>query len=751
MTAGLEEKSKGMGTVASTSFLEEQRSYVAADYLPIQKKEAGQSTIGWVGAVAPGVWTELQNFASTPKQRHQVLRAALEALSLRYAGALDLESLRLRGADLLDDAQAELRRGRKQAAGAKFQLFIEAGLGLETDGECAADLGLIYLEGHTHCGWRYPAGSWSSAGIERFHEQYWTLLAELIRRPSARVGELEYLSSAELELVTTKLSGVAAYDFENQSAVSRFEAIAKRYPDLPAVSFGRTEVDYRTLNEAANRLAHYLMYFSVRPSSIVAICLPPSIEAVIAKLAVLKLGAVAMVLDAQDDEQSREATLRNCGSPLCITTGERTGKDFVNLERDAAAIRTQSKLNPAVQIRAEHAAEIVLSGHGSSGAKSTLILHRSILSMVSVDAYPQPNVDDVLVQTGRAGSAQASFEFWAALLNGSKLVLPMIEFGDDIAGLSEFLRKQRVKLLYVPEAQLPKWLHKGMDGLLVPETLIIGGCGLSTQTLGKLLQRRKKGYLIQAYGCAESGLVGLLRRVEASQPNGADLLPPASPGTAVYVLDPAGIPVGIGAVGELCVEGPSLAWGRLSESTVEGAGFESKQFGALAGGRYYRTGELVRWTEGGRLERIARLSQMSEFEGTLLNLYEIERALRNVPYVLDCAVVVREIAGHLKRLVAYVQLEEEIINLRRTLREELSRALPGCPLPSDFVRVQSLPLNRFGEVERESLSAPAIGPEISDAEADARAAEKGKLKRTAPRSARQGLWGLWKDALRKIV
>jgi hypothetical protein len=57
----------------------------------------------------------------------------------------------------------------------------------------------------------------------------------------------------------------------------------------------------------------------------------------------------------------------------------------------------------------------------------------------------------------------------------------------------------------------------------------------------------------------------------------------------------------------------------------------------------------------------------------------------------------------------------------------------------------------MGEVDREALSAPALGPDISDAEADARAAEKGKLKRAVPRFARQGLWGLWKEALRKIV
>lgn len=751
MLAELEEKSKGDGRTASICSLGGPKSYIAASYLPIKKQTAEQPTVGWVGEIDPLCWSALCEFAPTIKHRHQVLRATLEALVLRYAGALDLEALRIRVADLIDDSMASSRLSRMQSVGAPFLVCIDGAQNSERAADPQADLTLVYLDGNSHCGWRFREGTWTNGGIERFHLQFCKMLAEILRSPAARVGELDYIPSPERELVSEAWTGVASYGLECQSTVGRFEAIAKRFADLPAVECGHKQIDYQTLNEAANRLAHYLMYFSVRPSSIVAICLPPSIEAVIAKLAVQKLGAVSLIIDPQDAEADRAKTLENCGNPLCITTGPVQGGNIVSLERDAQSIRTQSKLNPAVQIRGEHAAEIVFSLDDFSSSRSTLMLHRSVLSMVSVDAFPQPNVEESIVQTGKLGSGQASFEFWSALLNGAKLVLPMIEFGDDLAGLSAFLKKHKSKLLYIPEGRLSQWLKAGLEGLLVPETLIVGGPGLQSRAMEKLSRKRKRGNLIQAYGNAESGLLSLLKRVDDSAASREDLLPPASPGTAVYVLDPAGLPVAVGAVGELCIESSSLAWGGLSNSTVDGSGYECKHFTAASSGRYYRTGELVRWTESGRIERIGRGVQLAQLESLTVNLYEIESELRKAPHVLDCVVVVRQVAGHLKRLVAYVQMEESIVNLRRTLRDELAKSLPEHLLPSDFVEVQSLPLNRIGQIDRDALALPALGPEVSGAEADARAAESGKLRRPDPRFAKLGLWGLWKQALRKIV
>lgn len=753
MLAEAEEKNSffvGPDLIAGT-----QRSFIAAHYLPIATLGKVQQSdepqiVGWLGAVDGEYWRMLEEFAPTPRQRQQVLRATLEALTIRYAGLLEADGLRMRFAELLEDVEAQARWQTQIAEGASFRLCVEEAASLETAEVGEANLNLIYLTGHSHCGWRFRAGSWTAKSIERFHEQFWRLLGSALQRPDSAIGELDYLPESEFQLLTQHLCGSVNYECDDHSTVSRFEKIAKQYPARTAVVCGNRQIAYAELNEAANRLAHYLMYFSVRPSSVVAICLPPSVEAVIAKLAVQKLGAVSLMLNSNAPTEEHGRILQNCGNPLCISNASLTGGNTLNLDAEAAAIRSQSKLNPSVHIRAEHAAEMVMAyDGGGSSPQTTLYLHRSLLSVARGNTLLRTTSEDVIVQCARVDSAQASLECWTALLNGAKLVLPIVEFGDDTRGLAAFLRKYKATQLYLPEGKIIDWLQHGMETLLGVDTLLVYGPDEQRAALMELSRLRRKGRLLHSYGNGGMGLLGLLRQITTSVPEETLAIPVE--GSAAYVLDVSGAPVAIGAIGELCLEGPGLAWGYLNDSGSERSVFASKDFGRGEGGRLYRTGDLVRWNEYGRIERVSRLEQRVCFEGNVVDLYAIERELRKAPQVLDCAVVVRQVAGHLKRLIAYVQLREPVVNLRRVLREELAKSLPPEMLPNEFVPMSTLPLHRDGQLDREALSAPALGPEVSDAEADARAAEKGTLRRCTGPASRPGLWGLWKQALRKIV
>jgi acyl-CoA synthetase (AMP-forming)/AMP-acid ligase II len=699
-----------------------------------------------VGPVEADVWKKLERFAPTARQRHAVLRAALEALVIRYAGPVAVDDLRLPFAALLDDEKAVRRSTHRANAGALLQIAIEAVPALENAQDSGLDLCLVYLEGASHCGWRFPEGAWSTGRIERFHQQFWHLLRNALETPNQPVGALEYLAGSEKALVTGPWAGTPNYDQPYSSAIHRFEEIARQWPDRIAIVCGREQINYRAINESANRLAHYLMYFSVRPSTIVAVALPESLELAIAILAIQKLGAVAMPLDPSLDEQSRNTHLELFGNALVISNGAFAAPKVLDLSREAAAICSQASTNPGTQIRAEHAAEIV-QGLAPSGAKqSTLLLHRSILhAALDTECLPfRPN--DVVLRGGRTGSAQASFEFWAALLNGSRLVLPLPhQFSPK--PLHELARKHKATFIYLQGAHLERWLRESSETLAQTDKLVIGA-PVAPKLRDRLLRLRKKGTQLEALGGAETSLLGMLRWLKPGVET--NLIGHPRQAMAAYALDPAGSPVAIGALGELCLEGPGLAWGYLEEKADCAAAFQTKDFGQGEGGRYFRTGELVRWNEDGKLEHVGRLNQRVSFEGVKVDLFAIERELRRAPQVRDCAVVVRQVAGHLKRLVAYVELESPIVNIRRVLREFLAESLPEHYLPSDFLVMNSLPLTRDGELDRALLSAPALGPEVSDAEADARALESGAGLTGSRRGSRKTLWQLWKEALPKL-
>jgi aryl carrier-like protein len=127
-------------------------------------------------------------------------------------------------------------------------------------------------------------------------------------------------------------------------------------------------------------------------------------------------------------------------------------------------------------------------------------------------------------------------------------------------------------------------------------------------------------------------------------------------------------------------------------------------------GRLYRTGDRVRWRADGTIEFLGRLDQQVKIRGYRIEPGEIEAALLAESGVKAAAVVVRESHGR-KRLVAYVVGEATAENLRACLQARL----PDYLVPSAIVKLETLPLNATGKVDRAALPEPVAVVDEGDA------------------------------------
>lgn len=78
--------------------------------------------------------------------------------------------------------------------------------------------------------------------------------------------------------------------YPEKTLVSIFEETAEKFSDSVALKLNQVTMNYKTLNEKANQVAHFLQSKGVGRESIVCLLFDRSIDMIVAILGVLKAG-----------------------------------------------------------------------------------------------------------------------------------------------------------------------------------------------------------------------------------------------------------------------------------------------------------------------------------------------------------------------------------------------------------------------------------------------------------------------------
>jgi acyl-coenzyme A synthetase/AMP-(fatty) acid ligase len=118
-------------------------------------------------------------------------------------------------------------------------------------------------------------------------------------------------------------------------------------------------------------------------------------------------------------------------------------------------------------------------------------------------------------------------------------------------------------------------------------------------------------------------------------------------------------------------------------------------------GTLYRTGDVGRWLPGGVLDCAGREDDQVKVRGYRIELSDIDTALVGLTGV-EQAVTVVDAVGAQPRLVTYFvgSATPELA----VFQAGLASVLPGYMHPEKVVRLDRLPLNSRGKVDRQALA-----------------------------------------------
>uniref|UniRef100_UPI003FD180E2 condensation domain-containing protein n=1 Tax=Pseudomonas indica TaxID=137658 RepID=UPI003FD180E2 len=245
--------------------------------------------------------------------------------------------------------------------------------------------------------------------------------------------------------------------------------------------------------------------------------------------------------------------------------------------------------------------------------------------------------------------------------------------------------------------------------------------------------------LMNAYGPAECSDDVAFHAIHDAPQDDCAHMPIGRPtaNNQLFILDDALRPLPIGVPGELCVGGVGVGRGYLNDAERTRAAFVEHPF--EPGARFYRTGDIGRYRADGVIEYLGRRDQQVKIRGHRIELGEIENRLMRHPQVDSAAVLaLPDARGDLQLLACYVTCDAALddATAQALLAEHLRGQLAAYMVPGHWRRLERLPLNANGKVDRRALAALGL-----PGEAAAQA-------RVAPRTpTEQALAELWQDLL----
>ena len=490
-----------------------------------------------------------------------------------------------------------------------------------------------------------------------------------------------------------------------KNVLELLERTAARLPRQTAFADQQCSYDYQTVVNIAESVGSALAANGDRNCP-VAVLMERGAPCLVTLMGVLYSGNFYVVLDPEMPAERVNKILHTL-QPTALICDEAHKDDPAGLDYDGkvysaealAAGQAQPELLQTVRRRM---IDTDAAGAEQTGnPKGVVVNHRSVL------AYSAWAADTFGISEKTIFGNQTPFYFsmsvtdiYATIRTGAQLhVIPKSYFSFP-ALLIRYLNERQINTIYwVPSALSIVANLKVLDFMMAEhiEKVLFAGEVMPAKQLNYWRSKYPNALFANLFGPTETTDICTYYIVDReikdteSVPIGI-----ACDNCDSFVVTEDGRLAGIGEEGELYARGSFLAMGYYNDPDKTAAAFVQNPLQSHYPERVYKTGDLVRWNERGELIYLSRRDFQIKHMGYRIELGEIETALYSVK-------------GLREAVCFYDAMRDRIVCVyagdldTNTLAKALRTALPKYMLPNVYEKLDALPHNANGKLDRAAL------------------------------------------------
>jgi len=463
--------------------------------------------------------------------------------------------------------------------------------------------------------------------------------------------------------------------------------------EMPALEFNGATYTFGEVDARSNRLAQVLTDRGLKTGDRLCVYLPNSVEMIDLFLACAKLGVIFVPINILYRDREMAHILRDAEPSALVTVDASVPTELAvwnpaELTREACGRPNQ---RPRIALDGDAPVGIIYTSGTTGTSKGAVLTHNNFAAnAVNLVACWQITAADrflLSLPLFHVHGLGNGLHCW--LLSGC--CMRLLERFERQSALETFLDFRPtlffgVPTIYVRLLDFPDQAAGEIGGFM--RLFVSGSAPLAAQVLEEF--RVKYGHtILERYGMSET-IMNLSNPYCGERRPGSVGLP--LPGVSVRLLNEEGRPVADGETGELYLKGPNVFAGYWRRPDATDAAFRDG---------YFKTGDLAYREPDGYYTLCGRRSDLIISGGFNIYPREIEEFLEEQEEVAEAAVapVPDRVRGEAP--VAYVVLKTAVEPAE--LEARCRAKLASFKVPREFIRVEGLPRNALGKVQKHLL------------------------------------------------